>query len=266
LISLLGISVIVSLVLFPITFNYLFLWENKFYRGETSDWFTLFGGITSGLIGGFFTYIALWITLNRELKKEEKQRVEKIIEINEEKERFIIFFVLKTKHYNDKLFQEFLNISNNINENYSNELRRIGSTINFRDETFEENGIYLDESMLDINQYEKSLNNIVSITNDYLKHLRESLPNFINNKEIYQKNLDLYLAIYNMNDMVSTYVKQKKFKELDFFYNFASFDVGFYKVVYAMNEDIGMLWHKYINGQDELGNFLNETKLPHVKG
>jgi hypothetical protein len=67
------VTVVVSLIVVPIVFNYLFMWDSGLSRGETSDWFTLYGNIIGGLLGGFFTYLALLLTFKeqKETKKEE---------------------------------------------------------------------------------------------------------------------------------------------------------------------------------------------------
>jgi hypothetical protein len=49
------------------------MWESGWSKGETSDWFTLYGNIIGGLLGGFFTYLALLLTFKeqKETKKDE---------------------------------------------------------------------------------------------------------------------------------------------------------------------------------------------------
>lgn len=66
-------TLVISLIIVPILFNFLFMWESGFSKGETGDWFTLYGNIIGGLIGGFFTYLALLLTFKeqKEAKKEE---------------------------------------------------------------------------------------------------------------------------------------------------------------------------------------------------
>jgi hypothetical protein len=64
------ITLFTSLVVVPFLFNILFLWDSGMARGETSDWFTLYGNIFGGLIGGFFTYLALLLTIRKQ--KEDK--------------------------------------------------------------------------------------------------------------------------------------------------------------------------------------------------
>jgi hypothetical protein len=64
-------TLIVTLVIIPFLFNLLFIGESKWNNGETSDWFTLYGNIFGGLIGGFFTYLALLLTINEQ--KEDKR-------------------------------------------------------------------------------------------------------------------------------------------------------------------------------------------------
>lgn len=66
------ITLIVALVIIPVSFNLFFLWDSGLARGETSDWFTLYGNIFGGLIGGFFTYLAVILTL----KKEKEDKIE----------------------------------------------------------------------------------------------------------------------------------------------------------------------------------------------
>lgn len=67
------ITLIVSLIIVPSLFNFLFLWESGLSNGKTSDWFTLYGNIIGGLIGGFFTYLSLLLTFKeqKETKIEE---------------------------------------------------------------------------------------------------------------------------------------------------------------------------------------------------
>lgn len=61
---------VLGLILIPICFNYsfifLFIWDNGMSKYEPSDWFTFYGDIFLGLIGGFFSYWALALTFKRE--------------------------------------------------------------------------------------------------------------------------------------------------------------------------------------------------------
>lgn len=73
------ITLVVALVLVPIIFNFVFMWESGWSRGKTSDWFVLYGNIIGGLIGGFFTYLALILTLNyqnKDKKNEMRPRID----------------------------------------------------------------------------------------------------------------------------------------------------------------------------------------------
>lgn len=67
------ITLIVALIVVPISFNYLFMWDSGSARGETSDWFTLYGNIFGGLTGGFFTYLAVLLTLRHDKQSKEKE-------------------------------------------------------------------------------------------------------------------------------------------------------------------------------------------------
>lgn len=69
------ITLIVSLIIVPILFNIFFMWDSGLSRGEMSDWFVLYGNIFGGLIGGFFTYLALLLTLN-DKKKEMMPKID----------------------------------------------------------------------------------------------------------------------------------------------------------------------------------------------
>lgn len=62
-----------ALIIIPICFNFLFIWDSGFSNGKTSDWFVFYGGIFGGLIGGFFTYLALLLTLNNQRDQKVKE-------------------------------------------------------------------------------------------------------------------------------------------------------------------------------------------------
>lgn len=66
------IALFIALIGAPILFNFLFIWESGWSKGDTSDWFTLYGNIFGGLIGGFFTYLALLLTF----KEQRNTRIE----------------------------------------------------------------------------------------------------------------------------------------------------------------------------------------------
>lgn len=73
------VTLIAALIIIPIGFNFLFIWESGYSRGNTGDWFVLYGNIFGGLIGGFFTYLALLLTLNnqrREKSEEMRPRID----------------------------------------------------------------------------------------------------------------------------------------------------------------------------------------------
>jgi len=65
----------VTLIGIPVCFNFLFVWESGLSHGETSDWFGLYGNIFGGLIGGFFTYLALMLTIE-DKKKEMRPKID----------------------------------------------------------------------------------------------------------------------------------------------------------------------------------------------
>jgi len=66
------------MIIFPIVFNFLFLWDSKHMNGNTSDWFTLYGGILSGMIGGTLTFLGVKITLKHKDKRNEEEKKPKL--------------------------------------------------------------------------------------------------------------------------------------------------------------------------------------------
>ncbi|MED2035649.1 hypothetical protein P4V58_00080 [Bacillus wiedmannii] len=66
-------TLLVALIVIPVLFNLLFLWDSGLARGEMSDWFVLYGNIFGGLIGGFFTYLALELTFRQKEKDLQPQ-------------------------------------------------------------------------------------------------------------------------------------------------------------------------------------------------
>ncbi|MBT2685061.1 hypothetical protein [Bacillus sp. ISL-37] len=74
------VTLLVALIVIPMMFNYWFLWDSGEAKGVTSDWFTLYGNIFGGLIGGFFTYLALLLTF-KEQKENKKEDMRPRIDI-----------------------------------------------------------------------------------------------------------------------------------------------------------------------------------------
>lgn len=66
-------TVVVTLVIIPVLFNFVFLWDSGLAKGEMSDWFTLYGNIFGGLIGGFFTFLAVQLTFEKEEANKENE-------------------------------------------------------------------------------------------------------------------------------------------------------------------------------------------------
>lgn len=67
------LSLIVALIGIPVMFNFAFMWDSGHAKGQTSDWFVFYGNIFGGLIGGFFTYLAVVLTFRNEKKKKEEE-------------------------------------------------------------------------------------------------------------------------------------------------------------------------------------------------
>lgn len=72
------ISIIITIVIIPISFNFFFLWDSGLSKGSISDWFGFYGSIFGGLIGGFFTYGAVILTINNQKREKEKDLRPKI--------------------------------------------------------------------------------------------------------------------------------------------------------------------------------------------
>ncbi|EMX0192427.1 hypothetical protein AAFX88_003433 [Bacillus cereus] len=68
-------TLLVTLIGIPVLFNFVFLLDFGLAKGEMSDWFTFYGNIFGGLIGGFFTYGALLLTF-RQKEKEMKPQMD----------------------------------------------------------------------------------------------------------------------------------------------------------------------------------------------
>lgn len=71
-------TLIVTLGVIPVIFNFVFLIDSGYAKGEMSDWFTLYGNIFGGLIGGFFTYVALMLTFKKEDENKKNEMKPKI--------------------------------------------------------------------------------------------------------------------------------------------------------------------------------------------
>lgn len=110
------LTLIVALIVFPMLFNYAFLWDSGLSRGQTSDWFVLYGGIFGGLIGGFFTYISLLLTFNNENKKKQDQMRPRI-DIPYQNFEFI-----DDKNFSKSLSIELNNIGGSVAKNIECEL------------------------------------------------------------------------------------------------------------------------------------------------
>lgn len=85
------------------------IFERNYVNGSESDWFTLYGNIVGGLLGGLFTYFALEMTF----KKEHNDNAPKI-DISNQK---IDFFESKDIFYRNEVPIELINIGGTIAKN-----------------------------------------------------------------------------------------------------------------------------------------------------
>ncbi|MEA3318410.1 MAG: hypothetical protein U9Q88_00175 [Bacillota bacterium] len=254
-------TLVISLVVIPIVFNYLFLWESGQARGDTSDWFTLYGGILSGLIGGLFTYLALMLTLRNDSKKE--QEFKKV-----EEKRNIIQFTLKSRVYYDLLNTEMRNITEIKDDAYNYDINVKAANIDFTWKSFSDCDFYLELTSEELKKYKESLMKMEKITKDYMSILSEYVTLFKSNEEYFQKVLDVYLAIENINTSVKEKFISNSFNDLDFYLNFISSDteVGYTFMLRNLGIEINKLWDENIRENDEYGDLLRTASYPHIKG
>ncbi|MFJ8517691.1 hypothetical protein [Lysinibacillus xylanilyticus] len=108
------ITLVVALVVVPISFNFFFLWESGWSNGTTSDWFTLYGNIIGGLIGGFFTYLALLLTINDQ-KKSKQEEMRPRIDIPHQTIEFV--YTNNDTSYNKQIMIELNNVGGSLAKN-----------------------------------------------------------------------------------------------------------------------------------------------------
>lgn len=251
------VTLIVSLIVIPIIFNFLFIWDSGLARGKTSDWFTLYGNIMGGLFGGFFTFIALRISINNEKEKE-------MIIDKQNNLRFLVNFIVKNKSFIDGLNSYILMIRNITDSSYNDYLCSIGTEIDFRSSSFRENGYLLDANKIDIIKYKEILIRLKISATDYEDYLSNHLSSFNGNEKLFNKTLDFLLTIKMIADNVERSLEDEYYKDLDFFLNFINFDIGFSAALDIIDTQINEMWEKYIK-DEHYGNILRSVELPHVK-
>jgi len=87
------------------------MWDSGLSNGKTSDWFVFYGSIFGGLIGGFFTYLALLLTLNNE-RDEKVKEMRPRIDIPFQSMKFS-----SEKDNNDRIVIELNNIGGTLAKN-----------------------------------------------------------------------------------------------------------------------------------------------------
>lgn len=105
-------TLLVALVVIPVLFNVLFLWDSGLARGKISDWFVLYGNIFGGLIGGFFTYLSLVLTF-KEQKENKKNEMKPRIDVPYQS----IEFIDDEKHFFAPIVIELNNFGGSIAKN-----------------------------------------------------------------------------------------------------------------------------------------------------
>ncbi|WKA59951.1 hypothetical protein QWY16_07545 [Planococcus shenhongbingii] len=107
------ITLIVALILVPVSFNYLFMWESGWSKGAESDWFTLYGNVFGGLTGGFFTYLAVLLTLRHDKQSKEKETAPQLDILHKN----ISFKLNSIDHELNKIGIELTNIGGSLAKN-----------------------------------------------------------------------------------------------------------------------------------------------------
>ncbi|WP_338470926.1 hypothetical protein R4Z10_19465 [Niallia sp. XMNu-256] len=252
-------TLIVTLIFIPIIFNIFFLWDSGYARGKTSDWFTLYGNIFGGLIGGFFTFIALMLTFRWEGEKQKELD-------NKYQNRMVKNYVINNRYYFNKLEGELLKIRSVIDDEYQKELISVASSINFQKSSYKEHGYYLDNSKIEIKKYEFILKNIGNISSEYQLFLKNNLTEFANLQEYYDDALNLYLMINFLHDDIDYALKSDYYKDLDFLYNFINHDdTGYSVIIRLLRDHILAMWESQIS-DNHIASWMQENSIPHIKG
>lgn len=257
----LSITIFVSLILIPMVFNFFFLWDSGMSKGNLENWFTLYGSIFGGLIGGFFTYLALIYTLNYDKSKLKR---EELIMINES--------ILVIREYINDLEDNVIELGNFIPKDIQREM----------DHRYEQclvNGVDLDTifqdqrvKILRLDQYLKKLKYTQKIIKDFKDEMRDR---YIQLKDIEDTELldfiyDSYLALSHYEKYLESSIENNGFNTMELVYQFnpENMDVGLRGVVHIIRNEISLnYYNKYIRpDNDELGDIMNKVKTIHVRG
>ncbi|ALC85711.1 hypothetical protein AM499_07650 [Bacillus sp. FJAT-22090] len=253
-------SLVVALLIIPIGFNFFFMWESGFAKGNTSDWFVLFGGIFGGLIGGFFTYLALVFNLKSEKAKENITRLDFI-------NRSIQRSILNNKNFIDMTLKEFYKIRGSVGEDLKVKIEEESFNFDFRFSSL--NDVIKDPelmSQIDYSVYKNSLDKLTDIASNYEKELRKDLIN-LSGSDFFDFQYEIMMFCLLLKSSIDPYLTNVYENDLDLLSNFIVFEdnFGFYGVARNIREQNDDYYEEYIKN-DHYGELLRNAILPHVKG
>lgn len=254
------IFIIVSVLIIPVVFNFLFLWESGYSRGKTEDWFTFYASIFGGLIGGFFTYLALIYTLEQTTSKLK------------EEENFIIQdTILTSREYLNILLRSIDEISELVPRNTKLEMEN-QYELNLesrKDEDIFKGGIVHLEPL---DKYTKDLvllNNTVHKFKNEIKTKYIELKN-TEDREFQEFLFNSYLALAHYDEYIKESLEKLRFNNKEFIYQFCTVkdNVGFKGIVISIYVEIQDIYYpKYIrNNSDQVGDLMRKVNMIHIRG
>ncbi|PEZ08791.1 hypothetical protein CN330_23820 [Priestia megaterium] len=253
-------TIAIALIVIPMAFNFLFLWDSGLSKGKTDDWFTMYGSIFGGLIGGFFTYIALVYTL-----KHDKDKLEK------EKDFLIKDAILTSREYIDSIQKKVIEIAEEFTEK-DRELMDNQYKINSQNSQWAD--VFKGEALVikDLDSYVgkvKSLNNTITEFKNDLKSKYIELKD-IDDEKLQNFLFDSYLALAHYERYIEGVLEDDRISTKQFIYQFANGDyyVGFRGIVHVMRDEINdNLYPKYIKkDRDQVGDIMRNVSLFHIRG
>lgn len=260
IIKFLALSIFISLIVIPMTFNFLFLWDSGLAHGNLEDWFTLYGSIFGGLIGGFFTYLALLYTL-----KHDKEKLES------EKNVLIKDSVLVIHEYISKIGKQIIELGDYIHER---EFDEMNEQYEKNYDKFKEDDIF-DCERIKIKNLDGYLNTLKHMNKNIGKLKEETRIRYINLKSIDDKDLhnfifDCYLVLSHYEEYIDEIIENGNFNLKEFVYqiNPIEYKLGLRGVVHTIRDEVSIKYYpKYIRtNNDHVGNIFREVINIHIRG
>lgn len=242
-------------IVIPVLFNFLIMWDSGLAKGESSDWFTFYGNIVGGLIGGSFTYLALIKTLKRDEEKEIKRK-------EEEMDTKIRECILNNKTYINTIEQISLSIQRAV---VFKELEMVLYE-------FIENDIFdfntnpeLKRFDINVKKYKELLLKMNETTVYYEKQLKQDLIDLSGNDFFYfQHNILNFINRLKYITYIQLQEKEVDYEVLSDFIVYKD-NFGFKSIISKIVEENDELYSKYIN-EDIISDYLKSTQIAHIKG